>query len=305
MCGIVGLHLRNPELYPRLGELLTGMLCEMEDRGADSAGIAVYGDPDWSPAGLGTVSLVDAGLAPEVAAAAVEAEMGAPVRVRQVGTVLLLSASVDAESLLTAVRAVYPTVLVGGFGEDLAVLKGVGSPRALAERWGLAGARGWQGVGHTRMATESAVTPAGAHPYAVGPGECMVHNGSFSNHASIRRDLIAAGQEFDSENDTEVGARFVAHELAAGKDVRTALTDLTQTFDGFYTLLVSHRDSFAVVRDAIACKPAVIAETDDWVAMASEYRALAHLPGIGLARIWEPEPEVVYHWSRGELGVPA
>lgn len=303
MCGIVGLHLRSPELYPRLGELLTGMLCEMEDRGADSAGIAVYGDPTWSPAGRGSLSLIDIDVpAPEVAAA-LGASVGAEVAVTQVGTTLLVNAEVDAESLLAAAKALYPHVLVGGFGEDLAVLKGVGAPTALAQAWGLPSAQGWQGVGHTRMATESAVTPAGCHPYAVGPDQCLVHNGSFSNHATIRRELRAAGVEFDSDNDTEVGARFAAHELAGGADVETALTDLTKTFDGFYTLLVSNRDSFAVVRDAIACKPAVIAETDDWVAMASEYRALAHLPGVENARIWEPEPEVIYHWTRE--GVPA
>lgn len=301
MCGIVGLHLRNPELYPRLGELLTGMLGEMEDRGADSAGIAVYGDESWSPAGRGTVSLIDAGLEPGTVAGALTAELGSQVSVTEVGNVLLATAAVASDSLLEAAKKVYPSVLIGGFGEDLAVLKGVGAPKALAESWGLAGARGWQGVGHTRMATESAVTSAGAHPYTVGPGECMVHNGSFSNHATIRRDLIAAGQEFDSENDTEVGARFVAQELKDGKGIDEALTELTETFDGFYTLLVSNRDSFAVVRDAIACKPAVIAETGDWVAMASEYRALAHLPGIEGARIWEPEPEVIYHWNREEV----
>ena len=300
MCGIVGLHLRSPELYPRLGELLTGMLCEMEDRGADSAGIAVYGNDAWSPAGRGTVSLIDTDVPAEEVAAALTAEVGEVVATTVVGNALLASGDLDSEELLAAVRRVYPDVLVGGFGEDLAVLKGTGSPRTLAESWGLPQAEGWQGVGHTRMATESAVTSAGAHPYAVGPGECLVHNGSFSNHASIRRDLKAAGVAFDSENDTEVGARFVAHELADGKGVDEALTELTRTFDGFYTLLVSNRDSFAVVRDAIACKPAVIAETDDWVAMASEYRALAHLPGVENARIWEPEPEVIYHWNRQE-----
>ena len=162
----------------------------------------------------------------------------------------------------------------------------------------MAKARGWQGVGHTRMATESAVTPAGCHPYAVGPGQCMVHNGSFANHATIRRELRSAGVPFDSENDTEVGARIIAKRLAEGRDVETALKTLCGVFDGFYTLLVSNRDSFAVVRDAIACKPAVIAETDDWVAMGSEYRALAALPGVEKARIWEPEPEVVYAWQR-------
>jgi amidophosphoribosyltransferase len=301
------------------------MLGEMADRGADSAGIAVYGNEAWSPAGLGTISLIDFGTgadgradagaggaadsavnsAADEVAAALGAEIGSDVTVTLVGNVLLASARADSAALLAAARKLYPRALIGGFGEDLAVLKGVGAPKALAASWGLERARGWQGVGHTRMATESAVTSAGAHPYAVGPGQCMVHNGSFSNHATIRRDLIAAGQEFDSENDTEVGARFVARELAAGRDVEAALAGLTGTFDGFYTLLVSNRDSFAVVRDAIACKPAVIAETGDWVAMASEYRALAHLPGAGGARIWEPEPEVIYHWSRTRQGAMA
>ncbi|OBJ42527.1 glutamine amidotransferase [Mycolicibacterium mucogenicum] len=298
MCGIVGLHLRNPELYPRLGELLAGMLTAMEARGADSAGIAVYGDPQWSPPGQSTISLIEVGESREQVAEALGARLGAEITVIARDVTYLVSASTTPEALLAAAKAVYPHALVGGFGTDVAVLKGVGTPTSLVGNWGLAGAQGWQGVGHTRMATESAVTPSGAHPYAVGPDQCLVHNGSFANHAGIRRDLRAAGIEFDSENDTEVGARFVAHELAAGSDVEQALTDLTTTFDGFYTLLVSNSDSFAIVRDAIACKPAVIAETTDWVAMASEFRALAHLPGIEDARIWEPEPEVVYAWSR-------
>jgi amidophosphoribosyltransferase len=289
MCGIVGLHLRTPELYPRLGELLGGMLGEMSDRGADSAGVAVYGDPVWSPPGRGCVSVTDIADAPD---------LGPDVDVVQVDSTYLLTASSSSEELLERVRQSYPDALIAGFGADLAVLKGVGHPRVLTDSWGLAKAQGWQGVGHTRMATESAVTPSGCHPYTVGPQQCLVHNGSFANHATIRRDLRRAGIVFDSENDTEVGARFVAQQLAAGRDVETALKELCATFDGFYTLLVSNHDSFAVVRDAIACKPAVIAETTEWVAMASEYRALAGLPGVESAKIWEPEPEVVYAWTR-------
>ncbi|MGV9826828.1 MULTISPECIES: glutamine amidotransferase [unclassified Gordonia (in: high G+C Gram-positive bacteria)] len=298
MCGIVGLHLRNPDLHPRLGELLTGMLGEMQDRGADSAGIAVYGNPSWTPAGHGCVCLLEVDVDPADAAQTLTAALGTTVAAQRVDETLLLSAPLDSEDLLAAARAAYPEALVAGFGADLAVLKGVGAPRTLTQRWGLADASGWQGVGHTRMATESAVTSSGAHPFAVGPEQCLVHNGSFSNHATIRRELRAQGVEFDSENDTEVGARFVAHQLAQGKDVETALKEVCATFDGFYTLLVSNHDSFAVVRDAIACKPAVIAETPDWVAMASEYRALAQLPGVENAKIWEPEPEVVYAWTR-------
>jgi len=290
MCGIVGLHLRTPELYPRLGELLTGMLCEMGDRGSDSAGIAVYGDPIWSPPGRGSVSVLEVEPAAD--------DIGLDVSVTRQGDTYLLTADTSSKVLLDAVTAAYPQALIAGFGSDMAVLKGVGHPRALTDAWGLVKAQGWQGVGHTRMATESAVTPAGCHPYAVGPEQCMVHNGSFANHATIRRELRSAGVQFDSENDTEVGARFIAKQLAGGRDVESALKELCATFDGFYTLLVSNRDSFAVVRDAIACKPAVIAETDDWVAMGSEYRALAGLPGVGSAKIWEPEPEVVYAWQR-------
>ena len=289
MCGIVGLHLRTPELYPQLGELLSGMLGEMSDRGADSAGVAVYGDPMWSPPGRGGVSVTDIAVAPD---------LGPDVDVVQVDSTYLLSAGSSSEELMERVRLSYPDALIAGFGADLAVLKGVGHPRALTDAWGLSKAQGWQGVGHTRMATESAVTPSGCHPYTVGPQQCLVHNGSFANHASIRRDLRRAGVVFDSENDTEVGARFVAQQLAAGRDIETALKELCATFDGFYTLLVSNHDSFAVVRDAIACKPAVIAETTEWVAMASEYRALAELPGVESAKIWEPEPEVVYAWTR-------
>jgi glutamate synthase domain-containing protein 1 len=227
MCGIVGLHLRDPGLYPQLGTLLEAMLVEMTDRGPDSAGIAVYSDD-----------------------------------------------------------------------KGLAVHKGIGLPADVARGCGLAGAAGWQGLGHTRMATESAVTVEGCHPFSVGPDQCLVHNGSFSNHATIRRDLLDAGVTCESENDSEVGARFIARRLAQGEDLEKALTGLCEAFDGFYTLLVTSGDGFAVVRDAIACKPAVIAETPRWVAMASEYRALAGLPGIDGARIFEPEPGRVYAWQR-------
>ena len=299
MCGIVGLHLRDPDLHPRLGQLLTGMLCEMQDRGSDSAGVAVYGDPTWSPAGASSVSLLGLELPPDGVAETLRNALGVPVRALVLDATVLLSAEAPAQLLLEATRKACPGALVAGFGDDVTVLKGVGHPRQLADAWGLPGASGWQGVGHTRMATESAVTLGGAHPYAVGADQCLVHNGSFANHATIRRELLRAGVEFDSENDTEVGARFVAHRLAEGADVEVALKELCATFDGFYTLLVSNSDSFAVVRDAIACKPAMIAETEAWVAMASEYRALVHLPGVERARLWEPEPEVVYAWSRG------
>lgn len=297
MCGIVGLHLREPSLYPRLGELLTGMLCQVTERGPDSAGVAVYGDPRWSPPGHASVSVLPGTTTPEEVATALRAAVP-DAEVVDAGQTLVVHAPVDVDTLVAAVRTAVPGLLVIGSGEEVAVLKGVGHPQALATEFGLAQAQGWQGVAHTRMATESAVTPAHCHPFSVGTDQCLVHNGSFANHATIRRELTAGGAVFDSDNDSEVGARFVADRLAAGYDLEKSLTLLCERFDGFYTLLVSTKDSFAIVRDAIACKPAVVAETSDWVAMASEYRALAGLPGIEHARIFEPEPEEVYAWQR-------
>ncbi|WP_327143057.1 glutamine amidotransferase [Nocardia sp. NBC_01327] len=332
MCGIVGLHLRDPALYPQLGTLLTGMLDQMCDRGPDSAGMAVYGDPVWSPPGTVTVTLLDSPVPAAQLAEKLTAAMGVPVTAIDLNPTILLHAEVaslqsatlsssrrasrpgstpaqqdsgaagtsagEADALVQAIRSIAPSARVIGFGPGLAVLKGVGNPTTLANGFGLPQAQGWQGVAHTRMATESAVTAEGSHPFSVGPGQCLVHNGSFSNHMSIKHELQRAGIEFDSENDTEVGARFVAQQLAQGADLEKALLLLNDVFDGFYTLLVSTSDSFAVVRDAIACKPAIIAETDRWVAMASEYRALADLPGVEQARIFEPEPEEVYVWRR-------
>ncbi|MEU7812504.1 glutamine amidotransferase [Pseudonocardia sp. NPDC049154] len=292
MCGIVGLHLRDPELHPQLGRLLETMLCQVVERGPDSAGVAVYGDRRRCPEGHAAVSV----LAPAGTDFGV---LGLPdLLVTGAGDTTVLAAPVSPDALVAAVRAAVPDATVVGSGTDLAVYKGTGHPRELAATYDLANAQGWQGLAHTRMATESAVTPEGCHPFSVGPDQCLVHNGSFANHATIRRELVAAGHVFDSENDSEVGARFVADRLAQGEDLDKALRLVCERFDGFYTLLVTSADGFAVVRDAIACKPAIIAETDRWVAMASEFRALADLPGIADARIYEPEPERVYHWTR-------
>ncbi len=290
MCGIVGLHLRDPELYPQLGRLLESMLCQVVERGPDSAGVAVYGDRRRCPDGHAAVSVLDA-----------PTDLGARLPdalITAAGDTTVVAAPLTPDELAAAVRAAAPAVRVVGSGTELTVYKGTGHPRELAATYDLANAQGWQGLAHTRMATESAVTPEGCHPFSVGPDQCLVHNGSFANHATIRRELQRDGVVFDSENDSEVGARFVASRLAQGEDLDKALRLLCERFDGFYTLLVTSADGFAVVRDAIACKPAVIAETDAWVAMASEFRALAELPGIDAARIYEPEPEKVYAWQR-------
>jgi glutamate synthase domain-containing protein 1 len=301
MCGIAALQLRNPLLHPRMGSLLSSMMCQIVDRGPDSAGLAVYDTPGLVSGNTSTLSLLgkEQGLPTAAIAAALEnllpASAGTAVKV--VGDTTFVSSAVDTELLAKAVRETLPDSTIIGRGEHVAVMKSVGHPMDIAAEHGLEAMSGSQGLSHTRMATESAVTAGGSHPFSVADDLCLVHNGSFSNHATIRRDLLREGVVFDSDNDTEVGARYIASRLTQGDTLEEALTNLGKVFDGFYTLVVTTADSMAVVRDPIACKPAIIAETDDYVAMASEYRALAALPGIETARIFEPEPGKVYTWS--------
>ncbi|MHA7280036.1 class II glutamine amidotransferase domain-containing protein [Arthrobacter sp. MDT2-2] len=301
MCGIAALQLRNPLLHPQLGSLLSSMLCQIVDRGPDSAGLAVYNSPDLVEEGASTLSLLgkDQGLSPAAITDGISdllpADAGTTVRV--VGDTTLVSAAVDTDLLVKAVGETLPGATIIGRGQHVAVMKSVGHPIEIAADHGLAAMAGSQGLSHTRMATESAVTAGGSHPFSVADDLCLVHNGSFSNHATVRRNLTRDGVVFDSENDTEVGARYVASRLQQGDTLEEALVNLGGVLDGFYTLVVTTADSMAVVRDPIACKPAIIAETDDYVAMASEYRALASLPGIDHARIFEPEPGKVYTWS--------
>jgi glutamate synthase domain-containing protein 1 len=292
MCGIVGLHLRDPELYPQLGRLLDSMLCGVVERGPDSAGVAVYGDTRRCPEGYVAVSVL---LPPDADTSGL---VGDGALVTPAGDTTIIAAPTGVDELVARVGATFPAAVVVGAGHELTVYKGTGHPRELAATYDLVNASGWQALAHTRMATESAVTPAGCHPFSVGPDQCLVHNGSFSNHATIRRELEREGVRFDSDNDSEVGARFVASRLAGGEDLEKALLALRETFDGFYTLLVTSAEGFAVVRDPIACKPAIVAETDAWVAMASEFRGLTGLPGIESARLYEPEPGKVYAWTR-------
>jgi len=302
MCGIVGLHLKNPDLQPRLGELLTVMLEAMTTRGPDSAGIAVYADtagPSAVAPGMRYSLRSDAGADWELAGKALAADTGSEVTVRQLAPdSAVLESPADEAVFLAAVRRAAPAVTVVGYGRAMVVVKDVGAPAEICARYGIPGWSGYQGSGHTRMATESAVTTAHSHPFAPAADLALVHNGSFSNYATVRRRLARAGVYCDTDNDSEVAARLIATRLADGDSLEDALRTVLKEMDGFFTLLVTTRTQFAVVRDSFACKPAVIAQTSDYVAMASEYHALAGLPGIASADVFEPMPEEIHLWSR-------
>ena len=297
MCGIVGLFLKNRALEPKLGELFEPMLLEMTQRGPDSTGFAIYRDP--VPAG--SVKLVLQHPATDfdwshVAALLTEA-FKADVDYRRIHTHCLLKLAAPEAAVRAFLHATLPAVAVVSAGQHIEIYKEVGLPSEVADSFALKTMRGSHMIGHTRMATESAVTTAGSHPFSTGSDLCLVHNGSLSNHNRLRRKLQKAGAVFHTENDSEVAAQFFDVQMRQGATLQQALRNALTELDGFYTFTIGTSDGFAVLRDPVACKPAVMAETDDWVAMASEYRAIARLPGVANARLWEPEPATVYVWE--------
>ncbi len=297
MCGIVGLFLKDKSLEPKLGEMLTEMLVTMTDRGPDSAGIAVYG-ADAAGQGKLTVQSDDA----ERDFASLAEDLGtaidAKVSLYQKDTHAVLVAPADKlDQMRQALRELRGNVRVMSAGDTIEIYKEVGLPKDVAARFEISKMGGSHGIGHTRMATESAVTTMGAHPFSTGPDQCLVHNGSLSNHNSLRRKLRREGIRIETENDTEVGAAYLTWKMQHGSTLGQALESSLEDLDGFFTFVVGTKDGFGVVRDPIACKPAVMAETDQYVAFGTEYRALANLPGIETARVWEPEPATVYFWN--------
>ena len=300
MCGVVGLLLRDPELEPRLGELLVPMIEALDERGPDSSGIAVYADPSDGTARLIRLSLgADVDLDWMTVGCALLEVCGTGADLHRFGAGLVIEVPEDSLPAVHALLAAdWPQVRVLGSGLNVRVLKDTGRPTDTCARYGVRGWEGYLAVAHTRMATESAVTVLHSHPFVPARDLCVVHNGSFSNYATVRRQLEDGGVTFDSDNDSEVAARFLASRLQVGDDLEEATRWVMKEMDGFFTLVITGAEGMSVVRDAFACKPAVVAETPGYVAVASEYRALADLPGIADAVVFEPRPEEVYTWSR-------
>lgn len=298
MCGIVGLFTKTPAVEGRLGELISGMLVEMTGRGPDSAGIAMYRNPVPDEA----LKLVLFSHEPDFnwahLAKELEVELGDPVTVEVRASHAILVAHERLDQIRRWLQRHYPDLRLMSAGHAIEIFKEKGLPRDVVRRFGLEGMRGSHAIGHTRMATESAVTTEHSHPFSTGPDLCLVHNGSLSNHNRLRENLRREGIAFQTDNDTEVAAGYLTWRMGQGATLHEALEASLKDLDGFYTFCVGTRDGFAVLRDPIACKHAVLAETDDWVAMATEYRAIARLPGADKARIWEPVPAQVYSWGR-------
>ncbi|MEP7242857.1 MAG: amidophosphoribosyltransferase [Gammaproteobacteria bacterium] len=317
MCGIVGLLVKKPALREQLGELMVPMLIGMTERGPDSSGMAVFTsqlpdsqrklslyaqspDFDWEALGSQlhqTFAGAGAGARERASGAGLDTGAGAGTTFEVKVNHAIFTTTSSPEAIRAWLTSHYPAVHVLSVGRSIDLYKDVGLPAEVAERYAFSSFTGTHLVGHTRMATESAVTPENAHPYTAGEDWCLVHNGSLANPGMLRRKLEKLGARFESDCDTEGACRYIHWRLEQGETLETALHKAFEDFDGFFTFLMGTGGKLALVRDPFACKPAVVAETDDYVAIASEFRSLAHLPGVSNARVFEPKPAEVYSWA--------
>lgn len=297
MCGIVGIYLKNKALSAELGSLFKPMLIGMSQRGPDSSGFAIYRDP--VPAGSLKLVLQHRDLSYDWhnLANRLATEFNTEVNCKPIHTHCLFVLQASEAELRKYLNEQMEAFSIVSIGQHIEIYKEVGMPEQVAEVFGLADMHGSHIIGHTRMATESAVTTAGSHPFSTGNDLCLVHNGSLSNHNRLRKMLVRAGAVFQTENDSEVAAKYFDVRMQQGHSLEQTLEMALSDLDGFYTFAIGTSNGFAVLRDPVACKPAVMAETDDWVAIASEYRSLSGLPGIEQASVWEPEPARAYVWE--------
>ena len=296
MCGIVGLFIKNPALESELGSLVAPMLSEMTERGPDSAGIAVYRNPQKDGCKI-TVLAQQQDFDWDVLEDAIKSKFALKnISITLNHAVLSLDSEID--EVQDWINENWSDLSITSAGTNIEIFKGKGNPAEFIDQFDIKSMSGTHALGHTRMATESAITTEHSHPFSTGQDLCLVHNGSLSNHNRLRETLSRNGVKFKTDNDSEVAAGYLSWRLSKGDDLDQALNHAIEDLDGFYTFAIGTRDGFAVMRDPIGCKPAIMAETDDWAAMSSEYRAIATLPGAENARIWEPEPTQIYSWKR-------
>jgi glutamate synthase domain-containing protein 1 len=297
MCGIIGLLMKNKADQPSLGRLMTPMFDCMAERGPDSAGLAIFEPPVGEGLRRFNLFIPDRKYDWNALLKNFQSQTGAKGQMSALENHAVLVSSIEPAAMKNWLAECDPSPHLLSVGRHIDIYKDEGHPSDIARRYHFAQLAGSHCVGHTRMATESAVTPEHAHPFTAGEDFCLVHNGSLSNPYMLRRKLEAQGLHFETDNDTEAACRFIEWRMQQGETLDQALHTAFQELDGFYTLLIATGDQMTLVRDAFACKPAVVAETDQYVAISSEFRSLAHLPGVENANIFEPLPEVIYSWK--------
>jgi glutamate synthase domain-containing protein 1 len=301
MCGIAGILFKKNGTRAEVGKALIDMLDGCQHRGPDSTGFALYHDP--VPGQLRLRFIVGQGAEAELAIQRVkdklrdyqaeiidEERIGAGYRVDVRFHGDLQKFAYDMEE----------AAKVSSIGESLDIIKDVGGAHDVDNVYKVQSFEGTHGIGHVRLATESDVAPDASHPFwATGFADvAIVHNGQITNYYKMRRRFEKRGYKFNTDNDSELIAVYLADKLKHGITLKDALRDSIQDLDGTFSFLVSTKDEIGYAKDRLAAKPMIKYETDDLIAIASEEVSLNRLfPGHAL-NTSEPPPGTYETWRR-------
>jgi glutamate synthase domain-containing protein 1 len=298
MCGIIGFFDKTGSRP--LGQTLLIMLDALSCRGPDSAGVAVFGPA--SPFWIVQIMVPE----PEDRAGSVKkilesARDCGPVINHQATDAFLrleMDGTIDPVELEETLLRCHPELEVVSLGHSLEIVKQVGSPAGLEKAYGISKRQGSHAIGHTRMSTESRVDLSHSQPFwAHGvPDVATVHNGHITNYHKLRRQYEQRGYRFYTENDSEVIGVYLRDRLATGLSLADALRSSLDDFDGSFSYLVASSDSLAFVKDRFGFKPLMVAETEDFVAIATEEIALRKALGRNFVAL-EPPPGTFRMWS--------
>lgn len=304
MCSIAGILLKdaaNSRLEMSTGEALTEMMDACVHRGPDSAGWALYRPPEEGK--LRLRFLIQGQTTPEDAIAKIKAglaEQGVNLLEEEFIGCTYSTVVGRPDNLQEFSYAMERAGMLVSVGSSLDIIKDVGRPKELCDRYKIDLFNGSHGIGHTRLATETGVHPETAHPFwATGFADvATVHNGQITNYWIMRRRLEQRGMEFRTENDTELIAVYLAHEMSRGATLKDALRTSLEDLDGTFSYLVATKDAIGYAKDKLAAKPMVKYEDESLIAIASEEVALNRLfPGRALDTS-EPPPYTYGLWSR-------
>ncbi len=301
MCGIMGYFDKTGARDAELGATMLRMLNALGRRGPDSAGVALYAKRDDGAYRL-RVKLGEHGDFDQRAAQVLE-RVGALATIREqvhsgeyLSLAILLNGS--PQQLLDRIESVHPEVEVISFGCALDIVKQVGSPQNLDRRFGISRTTGSHAIAHTRLSTESKIDLSHSQPFwAHGSLDvASVHNGHITNYHKLRRQYEERGVRFYTENDSEIIGIYLAEQMARGATLADALQSSVQYFDGSFSYLAAAENEIGFAKDAYGLKPLLVAESDEFVAIATEQVALSAAFGEEVDT-WEPPAGTVKTWK--------
>jgi len=299
MCGIAGILYKQAGSH-ELGHALIDMLDGCQHRGPDSTGFALYGDRQEHLQLRFIVPTDEAGRdkAIDNIRSLLTKHNASIVEELSVGCSYKISVKFEGD-LLDFTKDIEEHAKLVSVGHTLDIIKDDGTAHQVDDTYHVSEFKGSHGIGHVRLATESAVRPEAAHPFwATGFEDiAIVHNGQLTNYWKMRRRLQRRGFTFHTDNDSELVAVYLADKLAQGNTLEQALQTAIEDMDGTFSFLVSTPTEIGFAKDHLAAKPMVLLETDDLIAVASEEVSLNRLfPGQAINST-EPAPGTYQTWS--------